>query len=123
MQKKIIWVRNRLKQLSMKLEYSSPIYQVRQKRQNLMDIEQRLNKLIEVILTKKKHQLEIYAEKLEGLSPLKKLSKGYALVVNSNNEVMNRLEKAKVGDMLQISVTDGDVMARVEELIMKERNM
>jgi exonuclease VII large subunit len=45
------------------------------------------------------------------------------LVVNSNNEVMNRLEKAKVGDMLQISVTDGDVMARVEELIMKERNM
>lgn len=123
MQKKIIWVRNRLKQLSMKLEYSSPIYQVRQKRQNLMDIEQRLNKIIEVILTKKKHQLEIYAEKLEGLSPLKKLSKGYALVVNSNNEVMNRLEKAKVGDMLQISVTDGDVMARVEELIMKERNM
>lgn len=123
MQKKIIGVRNRLKQLSMKLEYSSPIYQVRQKRQNLMDIEQRLNKIIEVILTKKKHQLEIYAEKLEGLSPLKKLSKGYALVVNSNNEVMNRLEKAKVGEMLQISVTDGDVMARVEELIIKERNM
>lgn len=123
MQKKIIWVRNRLKQLSMKLEYTSPIYQVRQKRQNLMDIEQRLNKLIEIILTKKKHQLEIYAEKLEGLSPLKKLSKGYALVVNSSNEVMNRLEKAKVGEMLQISVTDGDVMARVEELIKKERKM
>ncbi len=121
MQKKIIGVRNQVKQLSMKLVYSSPIYQVRQKRQNLMDMEQKLGNLIEAIITKKRHQLEIYAEKLEGLSPLKKLSKGYALVVNSNNEVMNRLERAKVGERLQISVTDGDVIARVEELIKKER--
>ncbi len=121
MQKKIIAFRNQVKQLSMKLVYSSPIYQVRQKRQNLMDMEQKLGNLMEMIVTKKRHQLEICAEKLEGLSPLKKLSKGYSLVVNSNNEVMNRLEKAKVGEMLQISVTDGDVMARVEELIKKER--
>ncbi|GAA4299271.1 exodeoxyribonuclease VII large subunit [Anaerocolumna aminovalerica] len=123
MQKKIIGVRNQVKQLSMKLVYSSPIYQVRQKRQNLMDMEQKLSNLIEAIITRKRHQLEIYAEKLEGLSPLKKLSKGYALVVNSNNEVMNRLERAKVGEMLQISVTDGDVIARVEELIKKERKL
>ncbi|WP_313134530.1 exodeoxyribonuclease VII large subunit [Anaerocolumna sp.] len=121
MQKKIIAFRNQVKQLSMKLVYSSPIYQVRQKRQNLMDMEQKLGNLMEMIVTKKRHQLEICAEKLEGLSPLKKLTKGYSLVVNSNNEVMNRLEKAKVGEMLQISVTDGDVMARVEELIKKER--
>jgi exodeoxyribonuclease VII large subunit len=123
MQKKIIGVRNQVKQLSMKLVYSSPIYQVRQKRQNLMDMEQKLGNLIEAIITKKRHQLEIYAEKLEGLSPLKKLSKGYALVVNSNDEVMNRLERAKVGERLQISVTDGDVIARVEELIKKERKL
>jgi exodeoxyribonuclease VII large subunit len=123
MQKKIIAFRNQVKQLSMKLVYSSPIYQVRQKRQNLMDMEQKLSNLMEMIVTKKRHQLEICAEKLEGLSPLKKLSKGYALVVNSNNEVMNRLEKVKVGEMLQISVTDGDVMARVEELIKKERKL
>ncbi|WP_097014741.1 exodeoxyribonuclease VII large subunit [Anaerocolumna aminovalerica] len=123
MQKKIIGVRNQVKQLSMKLVYSSPIYQVRQKRQNLMDMEQKLGNLIEAIITRKRHQLEIYAEKLEGLSPLKKLSKGYALVVNSNNEVMNRLERAKVGEMLQISVTDGDVIAKVEELIKKERKL
>ncbi len=45
------------------------------------------------------------------------------MVVNSNNEVMNRLERAKVGEMLQISVTDGDVIARVEELIKKERKL
>lgn len=123
MQKKIIGVRNQVKQLSMKLVYSSPIYQVRQKRQNLMDMEQKLGNLMEMIITKKRHQLEICAEKLEGLSPLKKLSKGYALVVNSNNEVMNRLDKVKVGEMLQISVTDGDVIARVEELIKKERKL
>lgn len=123
MQKKIIGVRNQVKQLSMKLVYSSPIYQVRQKRQNLMDMEQKLGNLMDMIITKKRHQLEICAEKLEGLSPLKKLSKGYALVVNSSNEVMNRLDKVKVGEMLQISVTDGDVIARVEELIKKERKL
>lgn len=122
MQKKIAVYRNEIKQLTMKLEYASPIYQVRQKRQQLMDMEQKLQQLIQNQITAKRHQMEIYIEKLEGLSPLKKLNKGYALVLNSQDKVMNQLDKVTIGESIRICVTDGDVIAQVEKLIKKDRS-
>jgi exodeoxyribonuclease VII large subunit len=119
---KIISYRNELKQLSLRLEYASPIYQVRQKRQNLMDMEQRMSHRMESIITKKRHRLELLIEKMDGLSPLKKLNKGYALVLNSEEKVMNRLDKVTIGEKVRICVTDGDVIATVEEKTKKERS-
>ena len=120
MQKKIVAYRNEIKQLSLKLEYSSPIYHVRQKRQQLIDMEQKLIQQMQHNMTKKRHQMEIFIEKLEGLSPLKKL-KGYAFVLNSKDKVMNRIGKVTVGETIRVCVADGDVIAKVEELIEKER--
>lgn len=121
MQKKINAYRGDIKQLSLRLDYASPIYQIRQKRQLLIDLEQKLDHLITNIVLKKKHQMDIYIEKLEGLSPLRKLNKGYALVLNSDNKVVNKLDKVTVGEKVRISVTDGDVVAEVTECIKKER--
>lgn len=121
MHKKISSARNEIKQISMKLEYASPIYQVRQKRQQLMDMEQKLNQCMQTAISKKRHIMELYIEKLEGLSPLKKLSKGYSLVINSKDKVVNRLERTAVGETIRICVTDGDVIAKVENLVEKKR--
>ncbi len=120
-QKKIAAYRNELKHLALKLDYASPIYQIRQKRQQLIDMEQKLLLQMQGKITAKRHLLELYIEKMEGLSPLKKLNQGYSLVLNSENKVMNHLDKVTVGERIRICVTDGDVMAKVEELIKKER--
>ena len=120
LQKKIVAYRNEIKQLALKLEYSSPIYHVRQKRQQLIDMEQKLIQQMQNNMTKKRHQMEIFIEKLEGLSPLKKL-KGYAFVLNSKNKVMNSIGKVAIGETIRVCVADGDVIAKVEELIEKER--
>lgn len=122
LQKKIAAYRSELKTLNIKLEYASPVYQIRQKRQQLIDMEQKLFNQLQAKLTKKRHLLEIYIEKLEGLSPLKKLNQGYALVINSENKVLNRLDKVTVGEKIRICVTDGDVVAEAQELIKKERS-
>lgn len=119
--KKIILYRNEIKQLAMRLEYVSPIYQIRQKRQFLLDLEEKLSKSMDNVLTRKRHQLAIYVEKMEGLSPLKKLNKGYALVVNDRKEVVNQLDKIEIGEKIRIHITDGDVLAKVENKINKER--
>jgi exodeoxyribonuclease VII large subunit len=119
--KKITGWRNDLKQLAMKLEYSSPKYQINQKRQLLSDAEQRLIVLIHNKLNDKKHQMELYIEKLEGLSPLRKLSKGYSMVLNSQGKVLNSIDKVKIGEKIQICVTDGDVTAQVDNVTRKER--
>lgn len=121
MKKKIALYRNEVKQLAMKLEYASPIYRSRQKRQQLMDAEQKLTQLMQNIISGKRHQMELYIEKLEGLSPLRKLNSGYALVLNSQDKVMKRIAEVTVGDKIRICVTDGDVIAKVEEVVKKDR--
>lgn len=119
--RKIITYRNRINQLAMKLEYTSPIFQVRQKRQHLVDMEQKMSQLMQSKIIQKRHMMDIYIEKLDGLSPLKKLSKGYAFVQNSENQVLNRLDRVAIGETIRISVTDGDILANTVEKIEKNR--
>ncbi len=121
LQKKIAAYRSELKHITLRLDYASPIYQIRQKRQQLIDMEQKLNFQMQTAITKKRHQLELLIEKMDGLSPLKKLNKGYSLVLNSEDKIVNRLDKVKEGDQLRICVTDGDILARAYELVKKER--
>lgn len=118
---RISFERNKLKQLSLRLSYVSPIYQIRQKRGQLVEAENRLAQLMEQVIRRKRHKMEVYIERLEGLSPLKKLSKGYALVVNSHMEVVNNIEKVQIDEEITISVTDGDVIAKVVDKSKKER--
>jgi len=84
-------------------------------------METKLEKLIQQIVRGKRHKLALYVERLEGLSPLRKLSKGYALVVNSRMEVVNKIEKVNLEEEITISVTDGDVTTKVIKVEKKER--
>ena len=113
---KVSLYRKELESLNIRLGHLSPIYQIRQKRQQLIDSEQMLLQLMNRKVTARRHMLEIYIEKLEGLSPLKKLNKGYSLVVNKDNRIVNSIKKTTAGDVLRISVTDGDIIAEVSEL-------
>lgn len=108
--------RKELESLTLRIEHLSPVYQIRQKRQFLVDMEQTLNQQLHNKIMKKRHRLELYIEKLEGLSPVKKLSKGYALLVNEQGKVINSIKKTAPGEKLRISVTDGDILAEVTKL-------
>lgn len=118
---KISLNRKELESLALRLEHLSPVYQIRQKKQQLMDAEQALDQMIHNKIMKKRHLLELYIEKLEGLSPVKKLNKGFALVAGEDNRIINSIEKTGIGQELVISVTDGDIRARVTELKAVER--
>lgn len=119
---KITYNQVRLKEFKMRLDYASPNYQIRQKRQMLMDIEQKLQQRMNHSLKEKRHLLELYIAKLEGLSPLSKLSKGYSLVVGEDNKPIQSIKKVSKRDLLTISLLDGDIRARVEELSEVNRN-
>ncbi len=116
MEIKVSLCRKEIESLTLKLEHLSPIYQIRQKRQLLVDLDQTLNQLLHNKIIKKRHMLELYIEKLEGLSPVKKLNKGYALVANEQGRIVNSIKKTAPGEKLRISVTDGDILAEVTQL-------
>lgn len=113
--------RNRVREYKLRLFYASPAYQIKQKRQNLMDIEQKLQLRMNDKLKEKRHRLEIYIAKLEGLSPLSKLSKGYALIVGEDNKPVQSIQKVVKNELLTVSLLDGDIKTRVEELCEKNR--
>ena len=121
-QQRVTDSRSRAKEYRMRLYYASPAYQIQQKRQYLMELEQRLQQQINLKLQEKRHKLELYIARLEGLSPLSKLSKGYAFVVGKNQKPVQRIAGVKEQDILTLSLIDGDIKARVEELSPKRRN-
>jgi exodeoxyribonuclease VII large subunit len=118
---KLTMNQNRMKELKLRLFYASPSYQIKQKRQYLMDAEQKLQQRMNQRLKEKRHRLELYIAKLEGLSPLQKLSKGYALIVGEDNKPIQTIQKVAKNELLTISLLDGDIKTRVEDLCEKQR--
>lgn len=121
MQQKLRHYENKIKEFKMRLLYASPAFQIRQKRQFLMDMEQKLLLRMNHQIKEKRHLLELYIAKMEGLSPLSKLSKGYALIVGEDNKPIQSIHKVSKNELLTVSLLDGDVKARVEEVCDKER--
>ena len=108
--------KNRLDAQKMRMKYLNPESRIRQKRMYCMDLEVRMTGLMKHVLTKQQHRLGLYAAQLKGLSPLEKLSKGYAYIENEHHSVVNDVRKVKPEDKMQIYVKNGIIQARVEEV-------
>lgn len=112
---------SRLRELKLRLFYASPSYQIKQKRQRLLDLEQKLQYKMDQKLQDVRHKMEIYITKIEGLSPLLKLKQGFAMVKDKDKEPIQSVENVAIKDLLTISLLDGDIMARVEEIKEEKR--
>ena len=121
MYQKIKIQRNYLEQLKLRLEHGNPQSQIQQKRQRLLDMEDKLEMLMRQILQKKRYQLAVYAEQMRGLSPLRKLSQGYAFVTDEGGKAIKSVEQVEKGKKLQISVTDGNLEAVIEQIEKQKR--
>ena len=53
-----------------------------------------------------------YIAKLDSLSPLKTLARGYA-IVEKENIMIKSVKQLKPGDKIQLKLTDGDINAIV----------
>jgi len=109
---------NRLKMEKMetKLRYLHPENKLREYRQRLVELEDRLRNTMQNHLQMKKHRFQIYLEKMKGLSPLQKLSQGFSYVETDEKQVLKSISQVKPGDMISVYVTDGIIKASVEEI-------
>lgn len=114
--------RKELENISLKLEMNSPNGQIQQKRQFLLTMEQQIQNNMERLLTQQKHQLALYIERLKGLSPLDKLNHGFSYVTNEENQVIKEIKQVKKGQLIKISVTDGDIWANIEKTKLRRNN-
>ena len=96
------------------LKSYNPESQMRQKRQYVTDMEDKLSRQWERILNEKKHRLQLLAGRLDGLSPLKRLSGGFAYVADEKGTRVDRAEMVKPGYVLDITWCDWTVRAKAE---------
>lgn len=123
MENQIYSLRQRMKQYEMKLEYGSSAYQIQEKRIRLLDLEERLGSAMENQIFRARQNLNIYIERMKGLSPLDKLNQGFSYVENEAGHSVTCIGQVKPGDTLNIQVTDGRILTKVTETIEEERGI
>lgn len=103
----------------------SPQSRINANRQYAMDLEEQLRQQMKQRILEARHQVEIFAGTLDGLSPAKKLMQGYSVAVNDAGRNIRSTKDVQQGENIVIQVTDGAVLAEVtgiKERIRWEKN-
>lgn len=116
MQQKLELYRLKEKELRARLSYLHPEVILRERRNRAVEIEDGLRRLMEYRLQSEKHRLAILMERLKGVSPLEKLSQGYAFLeqeTEGGRQAVRSVKQVQEGDRLSVYVADGIIQAAV----------
>lgn len=111
-QNRLRLARLQLKPLDARLKAGSPMGRIRENRTYALNLEERLCQAMKSRLTRDRHRLALYIEKLKGLSPLEKLNQGYSYVSDEKGRTVTDTGRVKIGDRLQIYVKNGRIEAK-----------
>lgn len=113
MQRKTELLRAQLEQYQMRFQYLNPETKLRDNRQRLIDLDERLRRTMKNRLAEERHTLGLYLERYKGLSPLYKLNQGYSFVADKDGNGITSVKQVDRGELVEISVTDGVIEAEV----------
>lgn len=107
--------RQHLDVLSKSPALSSPTGYLEQKRKNLQLLQNRLVSAESRIVEQKNRSFVSLTSKLDAMSPLKVLTRGYAMVQTGGGEVLKSVKQVQPGDNMKVTFSDGSVIATVTE--------
>ena len=119
MNRSVSTARQRLEHEKIKLRLLSPQSRLNENRRRLMEYEEKVTGHMNKTLTAKKHRLMLLANTLEGLSPVKKISTGYAYV-ETKGKAIKSIENVQSSDEILVHVSDGQIKAVVTEVSKNE---
>ncbi|MCR5608288.1 MAG: exodeoxyribonuclease VII large subunit [Lachnospiraceae bacterium] len=105
-----------LDNMSVRLDHLGPSYKIMQLRQYLTDLYDKLDDSMKRVLVGKRHELDLYIEKLNALSPLNRLKSGYGLVYDLDNKPVCSINNIKCDDEINIALIDGNIKAKVTDV-------
>ena len=116
LQRQIKAARKHYEMLAQSPALRSPVNYLNQRRQSLELLRNRLIAAQSQNIQRKKQRYIMAVSKLDAMSPLKVLTRGYAMVQAEDNKVVRSVSQVKPGDMLTVSVSDGMIRTTVEEI-------
>lgn len=111
----------RLEQYSGKLRSFDPKLQLQEQRMTLAELEDRLTKRMDFLRNRYQHRLELYAQRLHGLSPTAKLIGGYGYLSDQSGRPVVSATQISKGDEVQITISDGSIKTKVTQVILREK--
>lgn len=117
---KLALLNNILQTYKLKLSSFSPTRRINGYRTYLVEIDNRLNKKINIKLNDTKSKLAVYATKIEALSPLKRIANGYAYVADDLGNRISKVKDIKKDSIINLSFIDGKVNAKVLDMEYKQ---
>ncbi len=112
----ISMARERLEHKKTKLRMISPMNRLNENRRHLMELENKVSESMKKKLSDKRHQLMLLVRTLDGFSPAKKISSGYAYVENGQHQSIRSVDMIQPQEEITIHITDGNVKAVVTEV-------
>ena len=102
--------------LSIRL-YKNPLpLRLQQYEQQLAQLKVRLNSHMNLTLSLQQKQLAHLCGKLDSLSPLKVLARGYSITQNQQNFTIRSIKDVNVGEQIKTRLPDGDIISQVIRL-------
>lgn len=107
---------NRLNSAILKLQANHPTYQLSNAKKNHDFIVKNLRNVMDTYVKQKQFEFEKSVSKLELLSPLSIMNRGYSLVYNEEQKIVKHTTDIKVDDKIMLSMQDGQVECQVLEI-------
>ena len=108
--------RRYLNNLSASPTLKSPEQYLHLRRDSLTLLNTRLIAKQQQAISSKKQRFISLTAKLDAMSPLKVLSRGYAMAQTSSGEVVRSVKQVNQGDIIAVSVSDGKMTAVISEI-------
>ena len=115
MEDRLLFYRQMTARYQMQLKYVSPMNRMNDYRQRLMHMEEDMQYILKDRLKEERHRLAVYCERLSGLSPLRQLERGYAMVSDSDGKSINSVHHVNSGDQIHVRFVDGVMDAVVSK--------
>lgn len=112
---RIDFEKNKLRTIEKSGALRDPLLKINDSRRNLVYLSERLTDLTQKSVDNNRIRFSRLAGKLDALSPLKVISRGYALV-SSDKGIVKSVDNINVGDDLKIELSDGSFNATVTDV-------
>lgn len=110
--------RSQVETLRVRLEAASGF--ASKSRSQLDNLASRLDSALDAAVTRKKNEYLRAAAKLDALSPLKVLSRGYAIAMDEDGRAVKDSSGVRAGDKLTVRLASGALGCRVEDVYGKQ---
>ncbi len=115
LQKQLRSARQRLNILSGSPALQGPNVYIKQRLQRLDMMKMRLVSAQNRMLQRKKERFVSYTSKLDAMSPLKVLTRGYSLLETKDGSVITSVKQVKAGEHIHAFVSDGTIRAVISD--------